>query len=293
MNPEIAITGATSPIGRRLINSLGQADAQISTVYRDKNNASSARDLFADIGDPSSVGKLFSKSSPRTVIHLAHSTEQLEKDDPASYKQQNLNFAIQLATRAAEVGCPRFIYASSAAVYGDQNEGPIPESAELNPSSHYAELKAETEFTLNELATSTDMEILSLRIFNVYGPGLKSSLINRLRSLEGHQHLNLLGPENFIRDYVHVDDVASAAAELSMTTEKLPRALNVGTGLAVSNKKLLEFVPTNVIESILITESTFSSSVADVSLLKSQMPFEPRSLDGVMALAISSRDEFF
>lgn len=262
----LAITGSASPIGAFVAREVAhQQGHRILSVGR--ASSSSQVDEIGDISSPKTASALFTHSQPHSIIHLSHSPLSEFDGDVKKYKFHNLEFAKLLAYRALEVGCGTFIFGSSSAVYGDHIQGEIPETSSFNPNSAYGELKAEIEDELERIFEGTKIRHVSLRMFNVYGPGLSNSIISKLMSKSPAMPLKIYGPDNFIRDYVHVADVAAVFNKTLKTEKPLPKSLNLGTGIATSNLDLLDLVEPSLSTTIEIVKSEFSSSIAHTALL--------------------------
>lgn len=274
----IAITGAGSPIGRALSQELYKKPH--FEILKIRSGEVNNQSLFANILKPDTAVTVFNNSQPETVIHLSHAPLNLFDGNIETYKSRNLEFAIKLFENAALSGCKRFIFASSASIYGDKYHGNITESSLIKPGSFYAESKAEIEEALQIAATDTDMNYSSIRIFNVYGSGLRNSFINKLATamqLGEGKEVTMLGPDNFIRDYINVADIAHSLGKLVNLSTPLPICINLGTGVATSNRDLLNLMPPSFRNQIQLTSNAFSSSVADNSLLESLIGATPFS----------------
>jgi len=114
-----------------------------------------------------------------TLIHLAgiSSIETVEADRATSYSV-NVKSTLNLFKAFAGKNGRRFIFASSSHVYGSTRAGAFSsELDDLDPQSRYAEQKVETEQRLKALANDFDTEILILRIFSVFGPGMRKNFL--------------------------------------------------------------------------------------------------------------------
>ena len=271
----VAITGAGSPIGMSLCKQISTfKDVQVLKV---SSGNSDKHDLCANISEPSSAADIFEDLIPQTVIHLGHAPLSAFDGNEEKYKSLNKEFALRLAESAYGQGCKRFIFASSSAIYGDKYHEAISETAALNPNSIYAESKAEIEEALILSTRNTELNVCSARIFNVYGQGLNNSFINKLVNLSTanyNEKLIMLGPENFIRDYIHVSDLSNVMSQLVASKVALPNYLNIGTGIPTTNNDLLKFIPFETRKQINILEAEFSSSVANISVMRQLLKYE-------------------
>jgi UDP-glucose 4-epimerase len=127
------------------------------------------------------------------------------------------------------------LFPSSAAVYGATPAGPIDEEAPLNPVSLYGEHKKMAE----ELCASSGLRVALLRLFSVYGPGLRKQLLwDACRKLSaGERTFGGDGTEK--RDWVHVEDAAAFFVRAAQVAPDGFSTVNVGSGRAVSTREVL------------------------------------------------------
>ena len=167
---------------------------------------------------------------------------------PLSTHEANLSNTLFVATLAQQLGCRRFVYASSAAVYGDPPKLPLGEDSTLKPVSPYGLQKRTGEDYLALLAPRWQLEAIALRFFNVFGPRQNphseySGVVSRFAAaaLSG-EPLCIRGDGLQTRDFVEVRDVARTLA--AALQQPLPAAqlsiCNVGTGRQTSVKTLAE-----------------------------------------------------
>lgn len=160
------------------------------------------------------------------VIHLA---EPNTGSDPDLVTQSTAR-----AQRVLAAASGRILYASSAVVYGDDDEVPRTEDAPTVASGPYAAAKLAVEDLMRGHSRCT-----IVRLANVYGPGMSSAnvLSNILGQLREHSEDDVLEPIRVrdlapVRDYLHVDDAASALADL--VERPLDGTVNIGTGIGSS-----------------------------------------------------------
>lgn len=130
----------------------------------------------------------------------------------------------------------RLIAASSAAVYGSGHAGPIPEGAVLKPMSPYGEHKRMMEQLCRSYATSYGIASTVVRLFSVYGAGLRKQLLWELcsRLQENSSELVLGGTGDEIRDWCEVHDVVRLLAMLTRSPQdETCRVINGGSGRAL------------------------------------------------------------
>lgn len=218
------VTGAAGAIGghvaRRLV-------AQGDTVIGIGHGALPADVALADWinGDitADNLGVLTARhGAPRRVIHLAGgSSVGPSLAAPAEDFARTVGATVNLLewTRQ-QAPCASVVLASSAAVYGNAAAGPIRDDAPRAPLSPYGAHKAMMESAAASWAGNFGLHVVSVRLFSVYGPGLRKQLVwevlNRLA--RGERRLILGGTGLETRDWLHIEDAASmlvAAADLA------------------------------------------------------------------------------
>lgn len=275
MIPLVAIIGSSSPIGQELTREFVSKEIEVVGISHRKSDLHS---VFADISNPDSVAFALSRISPDVVIHLAHKSMASYSNNQSKYVEENLRFTSNLLKGAVQGGAKKIIFSSSSAVYGDQNLSPSKELSDVFPTTPYSELKLICEDEIDKISKEFGIESTSLRIFNVYGPGFSNSLINKLLDYKNQDEIILKGPQNFIRDYIHVSDVVSSIVNVALSTQQLPRVLNVGTGLGTSNQDLIELISGTKHRSFSIVPDRNSYSVADTTLFTEFFPPAKRFL---------------
>jgi UDP-glucose 4-epimerase len=138
-----------------------------------------------------------------------------------------------------------YIHLSSAAVYGNPIQLPVREGAEIAPISPYGWHKRLSELVLEEYSTLFGLRTASLRIFSAYGEGLRRQvvwdLIGRIRAA-GSQPVEVWGPPDDTRDFVHAVDVAAAVAAVVRRGALRGECYNVAYGRQVQIKELVELI---------------------------------------------------
>ena len=189
----------------------------------------SGRLVRGDLADKRSVTETLNAFRPEAVIHFAASIQVEESiRKPLAYYRNNVINTLNLLEAMQETGVRRFIYSSTAAVYGIPAKIPVDEQAPLAPINPYGASKMMIERVLADLSTATDFRYSALRYFNVAGADPKgrigqvyseaTHLITRaLKTAKGEfPKLTVYGTDyptpdgTCIRDYIHVDDLAAA-----------------------------------------------------------------------------------
>lgn len=180
------------------------------------------------------------------VFHQAAlASVQRSVKNPIATNRINVEGTLQVLHSAHEAGVRRVIYASSSSVYGDAPSLPKTESMPRLPKSPYASSKAAAEFYCQNYAELFELETVSLRYFNVFGPRQDPSsqyaavipvFISAM--LDGHSP-TVFGDGEQSRDFTYIDDVVQANMLAAETSEASGRTFNVGCGRRHTLNELL------------------------------------------------------
>lgn len=220
-------------------------------------------------------------------------------EDPARSHRTNVTATVELLQRARREDA-RVVVASSCAIYGDPEQTPVTESAPKEPKSPYGVDKLAIDHYTRTFAELYDLDAVSLRYFNVYGPGQTggeySGVITAfLEQARAGEPITIHGDGEQTRDFVHVSDVV-AANLAAATTEHTGRAYNVGTGTRTSIRELAELVCrlVDTDSEIVHTEARpgdVRHSEADLTQARQRLEYEPTVPleDGLAALVAATR----
>lgn len=189
----------------------------------------------------------------QAVVHLAAvASVQASIDDPVGTHETNLVGTLNLLEAARRNGVRRFVYASSAAVYGDTDRLPVSEQFPSCPLSPYAADKLAGEHYLQFYHRKHGLAYTAFRFFNIYGPrqdpsspysGVISIFVSRALS---RQPVTVFGDGRQTRDFVYVADLIDILYGTLLRETTGNQSINVGRGVECS---LLELIA--ALESIL------------------------------------------
>jgi UDP-glucose 4-epimerase len=278
----VMVTGASGRVGRRVVDVLGRTPDYDVVAVGGMSAATARTGMGVDLGDFRKVREMITAVRPDAIVHLGAVVGARCDEDPVSAERINVDGTGVLAEAFARHGGSRFVFASTAAVYGDVLTGAISESAECAPANAYGRQKLQAEQRLAEtaVASSGTLTAVALRIFNVFGPGFPASLVERLRQSTAAHPVELRAMDEFVRDYVHVDDVVDAVAlALSAELGTPATAVNIGSGIGLSSRQLVERLSRVSPVFYAAKQGRPSSSVADIGRARLLLGFEPRSSD--------------
>lgn len=248
---KVLVTGGAGFIGSHLTERLLSAGHQVrildnlSTGKRENLPKDYALEFIkGDIRDVEMAHRCV--EGMEAVVHLAAvASVQASIDDPAATHQTNFDGTVILLESARLNGIKRFLYAGSAAVYGDTAEIPVSEEATPKPLSPYAVDKLDGEIYLLDCFKKYGLAATSFRFFNVYGPrqdpsspysGVISIFVDRLLR---KQPVTVFGDGKQTRDFVYVADLADLLTMALRDTRGAGGVFNVGTGKSHSLLELL------------------------------------------------------
>ena len=261
----IFVTGGAGYIGSHVVKALGKEGHEL-LVYDNLSTGHewavlSGRLLRGDLADRTAIREALRDFRPEAVMHFAASIQVEESvREPLAYYRNNVIHTLNLLEAMRETGTARFLYSSTAAVYGIPETIPVDERAPLRPINPYGASKVMVEQILADLAAASDFRYCALRYFNVAGADPEgrigqayrnpTHLITRaLKTAKGESpKLSIYGTDyptpdgTCVRDYIHVDDLASAhlsALDRLMRTGET-EIMNCGYGHGYSVREVVD-----------------------------------------------------
>lgn len=254
---KVVVTGGAGFIGSHLVDLL-LAQGHVVTVldnfstgHRENLPSESGRLTIVegDIADRAAVEQALAGQD--AFVHLAAvASVEASVQDPVRAHRTNLRGSICVFEAAARLGVRRGLYASSAAVYGNEQALPIREDAVTRPVSPYAIDKLAGEHYLSHFHRAGLLDGTAFRFFNVFGPRQDplspySGVISIfLRRAALGLPITVFGDGMQSRDFVYVEDVAAAVASELGRSRAGPEAAvyNVGRGEPVNLLAVLEAI---------------------------------------------------
>lgn len=243
----ITVTGAGGFLGPHVVEALAAEGAQVRALLgppgvdaREPAHATCV--ARADICDGAALAELVAGAD--AVVHMAGpSSVAASFKDPAHFIRVHTEGTATALEACRTRGVPRFVYVSSAEVYGRPQATPVREDHPLSSRSPYGAAKTGAEKLVEAFARAYGLRSLILRPFSIYGPGaVPEALIPQLISMarsSGRVTVRDLKP---VRDYCYVTDVARAVALACSVDSAELEILNVGTMTGASVEQVASLV---------------------------------------------------
>jgi len=302
-NKKILVTGGAGYIGSHTVRELLKNGYEVLVIDnlssgKLQNIPEAAQFLEGDLADTNFLKDVFASERIYAVMHFAASIEVEESvREPQKYLHNNTLNTANLLGVMSEFGVKKFIFSSTAAVYGEQEVMPINEHAKLQPNNPYGYSKLLAERIIKYYCHFAGLQSIIFRYFNACGcdfdgairPTHQSHLIPIVMetAMGTRPALKVYGNDyetadgTAVRDYVHVLDIARAHV---LALEKLGsfesyEIYNIGTG---NGKSVMEVVNTTkkVLGKGIPTEfaprraGDAPTTVADNSKIKNELGFE-------------------
>ena len=271
----ILVTGGAGYIGSHCVVELVRAGYQCVVLDNLSNSSdkviarlnalcgSTVKFINADVRDRETLHRIFREHSYSGVVHLAGLKSVNESiEQPLDYFDNNVNGLLVVLQAMQAAGVKRFVFSSSATVYGDPERVPIVESARLSVTNPYGRSKLMCEEILRDLVVAEpDWEIATLRYFNPVGAhesgmlgespaGVPNNLMPLITqvAIGRREKISIFGNDyptpdgTGVRDFIHVVDLAlgHVAALRYLQKHQKSATVNLGTGKGISVKEMID-----------------------------------------------------
>jgi UDP-glucose 4-epimerase len=261
---KVLVTGGAGYIGSHAVRMLVRSGHDVA-VYDNLSRGHRAavpegQFVEGELADRRRLGEVLRQQQIEAVMHfaaLAYVGESVE--DPARYYQNNIVGSLSLLDAMRDAGVRRMVFSSTTAVYGVPKRVPITEDELRQPINPYGFSKLAVEQALADYHQAYGLNYVALRYFNAAGASPDGDLgedhdpeshlipIVLQVALAQRSHVTIFGDDyptpdgTCIRDYVHVDDLASAhLAALERMDAVQPAQLNLGTGRGHSVREVVD-----------------------------------------------------
>lgn len=261
---KVLVTGGAGYIGSHVVKQLGKAGYEV-VVYDNLSTGSpkailSGELVAGELSDTSRLTGVFAQHRFDAVLHFAASIsvpESLQK--PLDYYHNNTCNLVNLLQCCDRFGVKQLVFSSTAAVYGEIKQFPVAESAPTMPINPYGKSKLMSEQIIRDYAQASGLKYVILRYFNVAGAdssghigqqGKKAAHLIKIgcdAALGVRSSVSIFGTDyptpdgTGIRDYIHVEDLATAHlnALAYLEQESISQILNCGYGRGYSVREVL------------------------------------------------------
>ncbi len=290
---KVLVTGGAGFIGSHLVDRLSEHN---DVTVLDDLSAGSLRNLEAakeevrvhraSILQPKQLAKAL--EGQEVVYHLAAKTSVPESvERPDEYWRTNVEGTLNVLKSSADAGVKRFVFISSAAVYGPSDLVPKVETMRPEPASPYATTKMVGEFACQEISQLKPIETVVLRLFNGYGPrqdpdapyaGVIAKFASAVAAGKG---VEIYGDGDQTRDFLYAADAAEAM-ELAGERPVAGEILNIGSGAATTVNevaRLLSEVTSSPVKAVRkdIRPGDVRHSRADIARAMEKLGFTPKT----------------
>ena len=267
MKKRILVTGGAGYIGSHTIKQLGEAGYDL-VVYDNlstgtANAVTYGKLAVGELADRQQLAQVFAEHDFDAVLHFAASISVPDSVvSPLAYYSNNTANALNLLHCCQEFGVNKFIFSSTAAVYGQPIDNPITEDTIPAPLNPYGSSKLMSERIIRDYALASDLKYVILRYFNVAGAEVGGSL-GKIQTashliaaacdaaLGKRPSMSIFGTDfdtpdgTGIRDYIHIDDLARAHLDALVYLDRdnsSSQILNCGYGQGYSVRQVIEKV---------------------------------------------------
>jgi UDP-glucose 4-epimerase len=263
----ILVTGGAGYIGSHVVRQLGDVGERIVVLDNLSTGFADAvlygELIVGDTGDRELVSAILKDRKIDTVMHFAaHTVVPESVEDPLKYYANNTCSTRNLLECCRNAGIERFIFSSTAAVYGIPDDGICSEETPTNPINPYGASKLMSEWMLRDLAAATNLRYVALRYFNVAGSDPEGRIgqstpnatllikVAAEAAVGKRPRVAIFGTDyptpdgTGIRDYIHVEDLADAHLKALdyLRAEGESATLNCGYGRGYSVREVLDTV---------------------------------------------------
>lgn len=262
---KVLVTGGAGYIGSHTVQQLNEAGYDV-VIYDNLSTGSAAAVLSGELilGDLSNLNQLqqvFSQHQFDAVLHFAASISVPESlANPLQYYANNTQNTLNLLRCCESFGVKKFIFSSTAAVYGEPKENPVRETSATEPINPYGRSKLMSEQMIRDYSQASGLQYVILRYFNVAGAELRGRIGQAGKKadhlvkvvcdavLGRRPNVQIFGSDfstpdgTGVRDFIHVEDLAAAHIDALRYLQAggSSQTLNCGYGQGYSVKQVID-----------------------------------------------------
>jgi UDP-glucose 4-epimerase len=246
---EVVVTGGAGFIGSHLCRTLVENSAKV-TVFDNlssgkidniKDIKTKLKFVQGDIRDPEKL--IEATKNCKVIFHLAaQSSVPFSMENPKEDCEINVVGTVNVL-EAARKARARVVFASSSAAYGNPKIKPTPETYPTHPIAFYGLTKLLGEKYCRFYNDNYGLEVVMLRIFNVYGPNCHGAIYDFLNKLRSNpDKLEVLGTGMQSRDFIYVSDMVNFLLKAATSPTAVGEVFNVGTGITTTVSELAKII---------------------------------------------------
>lgn len=295
----VVVTGSQGFIGSHLVERLLSDGHRVTGLdlekkYKRYNNYNSYR---LDLGGEKSLDTYF--RGVDWVFHLAGYSDIVPSIvRPVAYHQANVTATVHVLEACRSARVKKVIYAASSSCYGDRPSVPTPETAPIAPRFPYALTKYIGELYCLHYARVYKLPVVSLRLFNVYGPRVRTSgeygpVLSTFMAQKIHgKPFTVVGDGKQKRDFIYVSDVVDAMIA-ACTSPVSGEIFNVGTGNPHSINELVALLGGGTVVHVPKRPGEPDTTHADISKIRRLLGWKPNvSFEEGMKKVLRHKDEW-
>jgi UDP-glucose 4-epimerase len=305
----ILVVGGAGYIGAHMVKELLDAGFDVTTLDNlstgHRESVLGGTFVQGDLSDQTLLDRIFSEKGVDAVMHFAaYSLVGDSVQNPMAYYRNNFCGTLSLLEAMRRHGVGRFIFSSTAAVYGEPETVPIPETHTCLPTNPYGASKLAVERMLSDCGDAYGLKYMILRYFNAAGADASATIGERHEkethliplvlqvALGKRPHIDIYGTDystpdgTCLRDYVHVTDLADAhlLALSNLLKGGESNIFNLGNATGLSVREVIELSRKITGKSIPAREADRRPGdpavlVADSEKIRRELGWQPRYED--------------
>lgn len=241
---KILVTGGNGYIGSSILSFFHENKYEMYAWGNVETELNGVKIRPVNLNDKDQIADELRNIEPDVIIHCAGSANvNASVENPRKDFEGNVIITYNILLALAEINRKslKFIYLSSSAVYGEPQVLPITEEHPFLPISPYALHKQLSEEICQYFISQYEMDIVILRIFSAYGPGLRKQIFwDMNEKIRKNHFLELYGTGEETRDFIYIDDLVRVIEIMVDTDDLKYRVFNVANGVDVSVREIAE-----------------------------------------------------